>query len=217
MLAIVRTLPLFVITGALLAQRPAPIDNEWVRVVIAQTSPGAPKGRMHQHDVNRVMIYLDKGAQRLEYENGKTKDIPFEAGDVKWDPKGGMHTSQNTGGTAFRIIEIELKKPGGKAQFTNLDPVKVAPSVYKVELDNDQVRVLRGKIGPGQEIPLHEHGLPRLVVPLADFELEVTSTDGKTNTIRLKPGDVVFGQPVTHREKNLRNTPTEVILVELKG
>ena len=198
------------------AQRPVPVDNEWARVVIATSAPG-PKGRMHKHDVNRVMVYLDKGMQRLDYENGGAKDIRFGPGEVKWDPKGGLHTSQNTGGTTFRVIEIELKKPGGPVKYSDIDPMKIAPGVYTVELENDQVRVLRARLGPKQAIGLHEHSLPRVVIPLTAVDFNVTSADGKTMALKAKPGDAIFGMGVRHREENLRDAPAELLLVEMKG
>jgi hypothetical protein len=37
------------------------------------------------------------------------------------------------------------------------DPVKVAPKHYKVEFENEQVRVLRVHLGPKESMPMHEH------------------------------------------------------------
>ena len=37
------------------------------------------------------------------------------------------------------------------------DAVKVDPSHHKVEFENDQVRVLRIRFGPGEESVMHEH------------------------------------------------------------
>ena len=206
---------LLLLPALLLAQRPVPVDNEWTRVVVATSAPG-PKGRLHKHDMNRVMIYLDKGAQRLDYEGIGAREVRFEAGEVKWDPKGGMHTSQNTGGTTFRVVEVELKKPGGAARYSGIDPVKIAPDVYKVELENDQVRVLRAHLGPKQAIRLHEHSLPRVVVPLTEVEFKVTGADGKTNVLKAKAGETIFGMGVRHQEQNLRDAPAELLLVEMK-
>jgi quercetin dioxygenase-like cupin family protein len=154
----------------LLAQRPVPVDNEWARAIVATTAPG-PKGRMHKHDMNRVMIYLDKGAQTIEYEGGASKIIAAKAGEVQWDPKGGMHTSMNSGGTTFRIVEIELKKDGGPVTWPKADPLKVAPKIYTVEFENDQVRVVRVKLGAHQKIAEHEHAVPRIVVPLTEVDM----------------------------------------------
>jgi len=200
---------------AAIAQRPIPVDNEWTRVVIATSSPG-PKGRSHKHDVNRVMIYLDAGKQRLEFDDGAARDIPFSAGQVLWDTKGGMHTSQNTGGTTFRIVEVEVKKPGGKVALPARDPVKVAPGLYKVEMENEQVRVLRVKLGPRQKIPEHEHLLPRVVAPLTPVKIRITGLDGMETMFEGKPGEAVYLTAARHREENLLEEPVELIAVEFK-
>ncbi len=205
--------------AALPAQRPAPIDNDWARVVVAASRPG-PKGALHKHDRNRVMIYLDAGSQRLEFEGGPARDVKFRAGEALWDTKGGMHTSQNTGGGEFRVVEIELKKDGGTATWPALDPPKVAPGIYKVEIDNQQVRVVRVRLAPRQKIPEHEHRLNRVVVAITEVRIEVTSADGSKNTVNLQPGEATFGavaQPIRHREENLLDKPIELLMVELKG
>jgi quercetin dioxygenase-like cupin family protein len=193
-----------------------PLENEWVRVVLATNAPGS-KSKPHQHGVNRVMIHLDRGAMRLAFEGGPAKDVPFAAGAVRWDPAGGMHTSENTGGTAFRIVEVELKKPGGKVEWPAQDPRKVAPHTYHLEFENDQVRVLRVKLPAGGGIPQHHHVVPRVVVPLTEVSIEVTRTDGAKVYLKGKPGDALFGRPDVHREENQLAQPVELILVELKG
>ena len=210
-----RTL-LLLIPLTLLAQRPVPVDNEWARVIVATTAPG-PKGAMHKHDMNRVMIYLDKGAQTLEYEGGASKVIAAKGGEVLWDPKGGMHTSMNSGGTTFRIVEIELKKDGGPVTWPKADPLKVAPKIYTVEFENDQVRVVRVKLGPRQKIAEHEHAVPRIVVPLTELDTAVTAADGTKTSLKGKPGDAIFSRPARHREENTLDKPVELILVEFKG
>ena len=202
---------LFLTSALLLAQRPIPVNNEWARVVIATTSP-APKGRMHKHDMNRVMIYLDKGTQRIAQENGAVTDIRANAGDVKWDPKGGLHTSENVGGTTFRIVEIELRKDGSAVPW----PAAVPAGAHIKELENNQVRVLRLKIGPRQKLPEHEHAFPQIIVPLSEVDFAVTSADGTRTSLKGKSGDAIFAQPGRHAEENLLDQPVEILLVELK-
>ncbi|MEJ7609184.1 MAG: hypothetical protein WKF37_23655 [Bryobacteraceae bacterium] len=188
------------------------IDNEWARVVVATSKPG-PKGVLHKHVDNRVMVYLDKGMQRLEFVDGSKKDISFAAGEAKWDQKGDLHTSENLGGTVFRVVEIELKKSGGRIAWPAQDPAKVAPDSYKVEFENDQVRVLRVRFKGGQKIALHEHAVPRIAVPLTDIDLQL---DGGPKRFRARPGEATFLKPAIHAEKNLLADPTELILVDLK-
>jgi hypothetical protein len=200
----------------LVAQRPVPVENEWAKVIIATTSPG-PAGGMHKHDMNRVMVYLDKGAQTIVSEGGKSRVINATPGFVDFDPKAGLHTSQNTGGTTFRIVEIELKKEGGKVTFPKDDMVKVAPEIYKVELENNQVRILRVKLAPHQKVPEHEHMLPRVTVPITEVNQAVTTPDGKTTPSISKPGDATFGGAARHREENTLDKPVEYLMVEFKG
>jgi hypothetical protein len=163
------------------------------------------------------MIYLDKGTQILEYEDGKSKTISARAGEVQWDPKGGMHTSMIPAGPPFRIVEVELKKSGGEVTWPQADPLNVAPSNYTVELENAQVRVLRVKVGPHQKIVEHQHAVPRVIVPLTEVNIAVTGADGTKGAIKAKPGEVLFGQPARHREENTLDTPVELILIEMKG
>ena len=163
------------------------------------------------------MVYLDKGAQTIEYEGGRSKVITARAGEVQWDPKDGMHTSMNSGGTTFRIVEIELKKDGSPVTWPKDDPLKAAPKIYTLEFENEHVRVLRVKLGPHQKIAEHEHAVPRVVVPLTEVDMAVTAADGTRTSLKGKPGDAIFGRPARHREENMLDQPVELILVEFKG
>lgn len=128
-----------------LAQNPLILENGWARVVMGATVPGQ-LSRPHVHKINRVMIHLDRGAQRIvNLESNTAKDIPFTAGQVRWDPRVGLHTSENTGGTAFKIVEVELNdNPPRKSPA----PAKLPPTPHKIEIENGQVRVLRVILQP---------------------------------------------------------------------
>jgi quercetin dioxygenase-like cupin family protein len=199
----------------LLAQRTVPVDNEQVKVLSVVDNP-AGKGKMHEHTMNRVMVYLDAGKQRLEYDNGKKTDLKFKPGEVLWSPKSGMHTSENVGGTPYRIVEIELKQPGKAFTPPALDPVKVAPKEYKVVLDNAQVRAVRCKIPAKGQVPMHEHALNRVAIFMSDVNLKVTPKEGEPTMLKLAAGDVRWGGPAIHREENLSDKEFDVIIVEIK-
>lgn len=201
----------------LAAQRTIPIDNDKVRVVVVESAPG-PKGSLHEHKMNRVMIYLDEGTQRLEHQDGRREDLRFGPGHVLWSPKGGFHTSQNTAAKPWRVVEIELKKDAtaGRAPWTDLDPVKADPKHYKVELENEQVRVIRFRNEPHGKIPLHQHATDRVVVFLTAAWMKVTSPDGAVSELKKGAGEVAFSAPGTHREENASAEPIELLAVELK-
>ena len=210
---------LILVTSALALQggaNPVAIDDDQVRVLVVTDQPGQ-KSALHQHERNRVMIYLDAGTMRLTYEDGTHKDLSWKAGEVRWDPAGGKHTSENTGRTPFRIVEIELKRPaGGAVKYPALDPPKVDPKHYKVELENGQVRVIRARYGPRDSAPMHEHALPRIVVNLTDQAVRMTLPDGSTRETRNPAGTVASAGAANHSEVNLNDRPFEVLVVELK-
>jgi hypothetical protein len=206
---------------AILARPPAgtsqTIEDERVRAVLGSAVPGN-KGPLHQHLVNRVMVRLDPGYQRQELEDGTVRDNRFKAGDVNWDPAGPKHTSVNAGTNPYRTAEIELKKQGGgPVQFPADDPVKVDPQHYRVELENDQVRVLRVRIGPRETVYFHQHVLPYIVVPFTEQALWVTLADGFGREFRSPAGRMLVGSPGAHSEANLSDAPFEAIMVELKA
>jgi quercetin dioxygenase-like cupin family protein len=197
---------------------PVVIDNAHVRVLKVSDAPRG-KGQLHEHAMNRVMIYLNDGHIVLEYEGGKTDDQKVKAGEARWSAAGGKHTSENVGDRPVEIVEVELKsKPGGgsKPVSAPLDAVKVEPARYAILFENDQVRVVRVKIGPHDKIKQHEHTLARVLVFLTDVSSKVT-TDGRVSQGDYKAGEVVFAaEPTQHAEENLLATPVEVVVVELK-
>ncbi|MDQ6708628.1 MAG: hypothetical protein M3Z85_21930 [Acidobacteriota bacterium] len=203
-------------TGVFAAEKvETPIDNDQVKVLKVQVQPHE-KTRLHQHKVNRVMIYLDAGTQDFDYE-GKKSTLNFKAGDVKWSPAAGMHIAEITSAQPVSIVEVELKKAGsGTTHKDALDPVKIDPKHYRVEFDNPQVRVLRVNIGPHETAPMHVHSLNRVVTYLHDQKVRVTTPDGKTSDVEHKAGDVAWAGQAKHKEENVADQPMEVVVVELK-
>jgi len=205
------------VAACLLAQTP-PIDNDQVRVVNAHDAPHQ-KHDWHEHKLNRVMVYLTAGEQDIITKDGKKTTLKFKAGDVKWSAASGQHTSEVVSGETVNIVELEVKKPGDpkKTAATALDPAKVSPKNYKVEFENDQVRVMRVKFAPGQSVAQHEHVLNRVVVYLTEQHSKLTLPDGKVEDSAHHAGEASWGGPVKHVEENLLKTPVEAIVVEFKN
>jgi quercetin dioxygenase-like cupin family protein len=95
------------------------------------------------------------------------------------------------------------------------DPVAVAPAVYKVEIDNAWVRVIRTRRAPHQKSPMHSHPAT-VVVCLTDSRQRVTTAGGTVSEVTHKAGDVIYSEPVTHAEESLSDQPLEAVVVELK-
>lgn len=128
----------------LLAQTPGPpIENEYVRVVMATDKPEAQPSALHEHKQNRVMIYLDPGDIQIKYADGRVDNQHWKAGDIAWSPAGGMHTSRNVGpadSKPIRIVEIEVRSPGVKAETMSI--------LGRPIINNPQVLVTENTRGP---------------------------------------------------------------------
>jgi quercetin dioxygenase-like cupin family protein len=192
------------------------IENNEVKVARA-LEKNQVVGKFHQHDMNRVMIYLQSGRQRFEYQDGRQPAVfDWKAGQVVWSPPSGMHSPEVLDHD-FDIIEIELKNPGtDKAITGDLDPLKVDPGHYTLEFENPQVRVLRVKIPPHGVAPMHAHPTDRVTVFLTDQNFQTKDSTGKVTTVEHKAGDVAWGTPIEHTEQNLSDQPFEAVTVELK-
>jgi hypothetical protein len=95
------------------------------------------------------------------------------------------------------------------------DPVKVDPKHYKVEFENDRVRVLRIKYGAGEKSVMHSHP-ESIAVFLNDAHSKFTYPDGRTEDINASAGTVLHMDAFTHLPESTSKTPFEVIAVELK-
>jgi quercetin dioxygenase-like cupin family protein len=193
-------------------------ENNQVKVIRALEKPNV-KGNFHEHKLNRIMIYLQPGRQRFEYQDGRQPEVfDWKAGEVKWSEADGMHSPEVVSSDAFNIIEIELKKPGtGRAITSTRDPIKIDPKHYKVEFENAQVRVLRVNIEAHGTVPMHQHSLNRITVFLTDQDFRITDSHGNVETMKHRAGAAVWGIPTIHAEENLSDHPFEVLAIELKS
>lgn len=96
------------------------------------------------------------------------------------------------------------------------DPIEVDPKHYQVEFENERVRVLRLRFGPGGKSIMHGHP-PGVVVILTDCDFRFNLPQGKQQEIMGKAGQVIlFEEPFEHVSENLSDKPFEAIFVELK-
>jgi quercetin dioxygenase-like cupin family protein len=95
------------------------------------------------------------------------------------------------------------------------DPVKVDAKHYRVEFENDQVRVLHVTYGPHEKSVMHEHPAA-LAVFLTDGQSKFTFPDGKTQDAPIKAGTTMWTAANKHLPENTGDKPFELILVEMK-
>lgn len=96
------------------------------------------------------------------------------------------------------------------------DPTVVDSAHYKVEFENDQVRVLRITYGPGEKSVMHHHP-DSLAVFLTDHNVRFTCPDGKTEEVQAKAGQTAWTAAEDHLPENIGDQKLELILVEMKA
>ena len=95
------------------------------------------------------------------------------------------------------------------------DAVTADPKHYTVEFENDRVRVIRVKYGPGEKSVMHTHG-PNVAVFLTDISARMHLPDGTSMDIPAEAGITQWAENEEHLPEYLSDEPFEVILVELK-
>jgi len=197
---------LVLLAGSVLyGQDPASVkyDTPQVKVFIATEQPHHASP-LHEHKLNRVLVYLDGGTMSFTTPDGKVEKRDVKAGEAVWSAATGPHVSENISNTPIRLWEIELKAgPGAPKPVSELDPAKVDTKHYSLEFENPQVRVVRVKYQPHEKGVLHEHTMDHLVVYLTD-------------QARGKAGEVRLDGPTKHTEENPLDHPVERIAIDFK-
>ena len=187
-------------------------ENEYVRVLQWTTIP-KEKVPMHEHP-SMVTVSLSAGKTRYTSPDGKTSDVEGQPGKATWsDPE--KHSSENVGDKPAESFQVELKKKPAAAMTTipaSEDSVQVDPKHYKVEFQNDRVRVLRIRYGANEKSVMHTHPA-NVAIFLTDGQSKFTLPGGKTSTENIKAGQVRWGDKETHLPENTGGKPFELVLV----
>ncbi|GAA3543568.1 hypothetical protein AFL01nite_29860 [Aeromicrobium flavum] len=96
----------------------------------------------------------------------------------------------------------------------SLDPTVTNSDHYRVILENEKVRVLEYTDAPGDETTPHEHP-DSVMYTLSSFKRRLMSGDLEME-VELDAGTVLWLPAQQHHAKNIGETATHVIFVELK-
>jgi quercetin dioxygenase-like cupin family protein len=84
------------------------LENERVRVLEFLSEPGDKEG-WHSHPAFVVYV-VSGGTLRIQTPDGRSNDVEFNTGDVRWrEPM--IHATENIGRTPLHAILVELKTP----------------------------------------------------------------------------------------------------------
>lgn len=94
------------------------------------------------------------------------------------------------------------------------DPTVTNPELYRVIFENDRVRVLEYRDGPGAKTAPHRHP-DSVMYTLSSFRRRIES-GGRQVDVELPAGQVRWVGAQEHAGENIGDTPTRAVFVELK-
>lgn len=99
------------------------------------------------------------------------------------------------------------------------DAVTSDPRSFRVVLENERVRVLEYRSGPGLSVcgqGMHYHP-ERVTVLLTGAKVRITDAQGRTVVRDIPPGHVFFSPAETHSTENIGGAGARTYIIELKG
>jgi hypothetical protein len=99
-------------------------------------------------------------------------------------------------------------------------PLTAQTIEFEVQLENDEVRVSKWKLQPGEEVGLHRDEYPAVVFALQGGTITRFEPDGSTRDVIFPTGVAVYREvdPIDqfHRSINSSETAIEAVMIEIK-
>jgi hypothetical protein len=95
------------------------------------------------------------------------------------------------------------------------DILKIDPQHYRLQLENEKVRVLRVTLGPGESVPMHDAAAATLVC-LTDCHVRFTPPNGRVEDVHMEAGETRWIWDEIRSEKNLSTHKLEMLWIEVK-
>ena len=111
---------------------------------------------------------------------------------------------------ALVVISLHPQAAFAQKEATEADPVH-----YKVEFENDHIRVVRITYGPGEKSVMHTHAAG-IVVCLTGGKTKMTYPDGKSEETECAAGQAMWAPAGAHLPESLNDVPTETLYIEIK-
>jgi quercetin dioxygenase-like cupin family protein len=94
------------------------------------------------------------------------------------------------------------------------DPIAIAPTIYKVLFENDQVRMLEVTMMPGDASAMHYHP-DSIVYVVAGGKARMSAPDGSNMDMEVKAGEPFWQPAGSHAVENTGGAEIKAIMVEL--
>jgi hypothetical protein len=96
------------------------------------------------------------------------------------------------------------------------DALQVDTLHYRLDFENEKMRVLRLTLKPSETVPMHDDK-DALVVCLKECHVRFMSPNGRSEDIHMEPGASRWIYGETRSEKNLATKSVEMLFVETKS
>jgi hypothetical protein len=171
-------------------------ENEYVRIVNVSVAAGQTPAEYTSAALPLIRIDLD--SRKTRYVDEALRNEIARASV-----------------TAVREIRVELKAAPAPKNMT-LDAVRVDPERYKIDFENEKVRVVRLGFGPREKGVMVEHP-PRVLATLTDVSVKLVFQDGRTDQRGAPAGVAAWLEGETLQTENASDQALEVVLVEPKS
>jgi quercetin dioxygenase-like cupin family protein len=194
------------------------LQNEFVRIIRVVIPPGQST-LYHEHNfdygvlfVNGTKVHVDTvAAPQGTPGNTVTKQFIF----ITYAGKHFVHRVHNADDAAINhqlAFEIIPPNPIGFA----LSDRSAVPQ-YKLEMDNERIRVWRLQLAPGEVTAQITQKAPGIRFVLSGERFLETHSEGQVREFKIRPGDYAWLPGAASRSiSNVGATPLELLEVELK-
>lgn len=197
-------------------------ENQYVQVTREHMGPHGTMP-LHQHlPPGALIVFVTARNNRLTTTDGKSQVSVNKPGEIQWAGPA-THRSENLSDAEFEAIRVQPKVPAiapKPAPPEKMDAVVIDKQHYKVEFENQYVRVIRLKVAPHEKLIMHKHPDTFAVVVnlTAQHMRQYHEGGGKPTESTSKAGTARWAppSPAAHADENLSDQPMEVVRVELK-
>jgi quercetin dioxygenase-like cupin family protein len=193
------------------------LQNDSVRIMRVLIPPSDATG-WHEHNFDYVVVAVNGTKIHVDVRgNPQAIEGTMETSSVGYTNYAGkhfVHRVANRSDTVNHQLAFEILRPT-PGSFVPSD--RSLASQYKMETDNDRVRVWRLKLAPGEVAHLIDQKAPAVRVVLSGERLLETDSNGQVRERSIKSGDFAWlPGPASRSVTNGGVTPLELVEVELK-
>lgn len=187
-----------------------------VRVIEVIVPPHSMEEAFHTHLRDSVFLMLEDGPYQIHLPDGHVKTPPVSTKPTAYNfarPEQ-LHRVENLSDHRQHALRIELKHQGCGPTRPLEDLVGMAPGVYKLDFETNDVRVLEVTLAPHTAEPKHRADVPFLLYVEAPAPLKTTGAKLDRKKITDSLSRVEIGG--THAARNDSDSTFHAFRIELK-